>query len=126
MSSIGGNTVFSISGQVPLSGYIVEDLLRKGVAGKEYRRIYFAGGEERLISITLISGVSYINDMKVAYKALQSNLVTIVDDYGDTWTNIMVKDVRVAEVKPVVNSTVSGVTHVAITEWTVEPTATYY
>ena len=126
MSTIGGYTVFSIQGQVPLAGYIVEDLLRKGVAGKEYRRIYFTGGEERLISFTLVAGASAIGPLKVAYKALQSNLVTIVDDYGTTWYNIMVKNVHVAKVKPVVNSTTASVTHVVITEWAVEPAATYY
>lgn len=95
MGSIGGYSVMSIQGPPPsLSGTVLGDITRPGVPGKAFWPIGTAGTPFSVITTTACASVVSIGLAITSYSALKGNIVSIVDDLGNQYNNLVVREVR--------------------------------
>ena len=94
MSSIGGIDVLTITGGiVPGTGENLQDITRPRVDGVGLRKL---GKKGRPFSVTTFADMDTAAETKTvmeSYKAKQGTLVTVVDDMGQSFTNVAVLDV---------------------------------
>lgn len=130
MSSIAGlatSTFVVMRGPVQLAGYRLKELVTPGVYGKAWQLTGFHG---RPFTMTTDAGflVSGLGAAKIAHGALQGQVVTVTDDYGVAWTNVVVIGVEfIAEIPlgtPV--GDLSGKEVLLRTRWVLDIAATYY
>ena len=89
-------------------GEVVEDITRAGVDGRAARRTGTRGGGFMLTGqrdlLNAAGRVDFLNDCL----ALQGKVVTVTDDFGSVWTNIVVDMVRPQRSQPIL-SAVGGI-----------------
>lgn len=96
MSSIGGISQIAIKGP-PLGpmGQMVEVFTRSGVDGVAARQLGLRPGINQPVSVTDAEDSDDVQTLKAAYAAMRGTLVTVIDDHGETFDNVLVQDVRV-------------------------------
>ena len=100
MSSIDGNTVISIRGQIESGdGERVEEITRAHVDGIAFRKIGKRGAPFSMTSLVDVGSAATAKSTYTTYKATEGSLVTLVDDAGNSWANVMVLSVRRGGVK---------------------------
>ena len=101
MAAIGDISFITIKGTPRPMGMETEPLTRPGVDGTAFREL---GTRGQPFQVTTIVDVDDAADAKTAlesYAALRATLVTLTDDLGNSWANVMVIDVEPIEVKAV-------------------------
>lgn len=95
MSSIGGRTVISITGDLDLgTGERLEDITRANVDGRSFRKVGKMGTPFEVTTVVdLVTAGAAASEFE-AYEGLQGTLVSVVDDTGQTVQNVAVLDVR--------------------------------
>jgi hypothetical protein len=121
-------TFLAMRNQVPLAGDVVEDISVPGVPGKAYLWSGFSGAIETVITTARLSAGDSVGICRMRHKAVQGHLVTVTDDYGNAWLNVMVRGVRHGQIFPIVGGAglLAGALAVVMTEWSLEPAAQYY
>lgn len=100
MASIGGYSFITLEGGLnPGSGEQLEEITRPGVDGVAYRRIGRRGVPFRMQSLADVANAANAHSLILNYKALQGGLVTLVDETGQSWFNVMVLRVQCSQPK---------------------------
>lgn len=131
MSSIIGIATYSfirMEGAVPLAGEILTRMLRKGVAGVAYVSISWHGEPGQVVCQSGWANAAAAASAKIGHKGLQGQVVSVVDDWGITWTNLVCVDARNVMEEPLVTGvgTLSGKTVKLTTVFTFDPAALFY
>ena len=101
MASIGGYTVFSISGLPAPAAHRNVLLERPGVDGASARTEGLRAEETTVTTITFLVSSGQVKTVPETYAALVGSLVTVVDDFGNLVNNVLVQAVRVLDVRRV-------------------------
>ena len=123
MPSIGGNSVLTLRGEFQTLAQTLEPITRPNIDGVAYRVVGQRGGPFRMLSIVDVDDDAAAEALADTYKALIGTLVTVLDDHGQTHTNIVVLDSRILRKQPVKQaggglSTSQG--YLVTTVWTLE------
>lgn len=98
MASIGGYTVLTMDRLPEPAGHETLRTARPGVNGVSARTEGLRAPVTSVRTRTLVTTSGQAKTVPESYAALKGSLVTVVDDYGNTVTNVMVEDVRVTGV----------------------------
>lgn len=116
---------FSMRGAIDPSKERLAEITRPGVDGTAYKAIGRRGEPFQVVTTTLFT-TDTIATAKVAYANLASAIVSVTDDFGDTWNLIMIENSRVIETRSLAASQPSGYIYLMRTEWTMRSLATVY
>lgn len=95
MGSIGGYSFRSMDGFPPnLAGYIHSDVTRPGVMGVALTPTGRRGQPFSATTLTACSDVYNVGAAMTTYAAMKGSIVTAVDDFGNSWANLIVRDVQ--------------------------------
>jgi hypothetical protein len=108
MATIGGRSVITVKGAPAPVGTVVADVSRPGVTGHAFQELGARAEPVVMESVIDCTDNAALKAEILEYVALQGTLVTVVDDLGNTWTNVMVLRVRTGQGKYVA-SAVGGV-----------------
>ena len=95
MPSIGGYSMLTIRGEFQSLGQTVEPITRPNIDGEALRIVGQRGQPFVMRSLVDVDDAAAAETEAGIYKGLQGTLVTIVDDHGQTHTNVAVLAVRV-------------------------------
>lgn len=124
MASIGGLSVITLRGGInPGTGEQLQDITRPGVDGIAYRKVGKRGRPFTMESVVDVANAAAVTTAIANYKALQGTLVTVVENNGQTWTNVAVLNVRPAEPQKVLTAT-TGSDYLLRATWTLQMTET--
>jgi hypothetical protein len=100
-------------------GETVEVIVTPGVDGAALRLLGSRGEPFTLTSVADFTSAANAAAGIVAYRNLQGNIVTIVDDHGQSWTNYTVLKVSPVRRKQVVTPSggLSGGAHLVWAQW---------
>ena len=130
MSSIGPYSVFSIRDPLPRAHLVMEDITRPGVAGKAFQVTGLHGSAQTIEVFSPIGSVNVglvANGLMTAFTNLEGSVVTIVDDFGQSRGNFMVKavdEVRKDVFSSATELSASAVYGWLVTSWTIEDVST--
>jgi len=102
MSNIGSQYFFSMIGTVTPEAPEVEIIRRPGVDGIAYRDLGERAKESPLRTVTMLSSTAAAKTTLAAYKALIGTDQTVVDDMGNSISNVMILDVEFLAQRPVI------------------------
>ena len=106
--SIGSYDFITLKyGNAPL-GENVEEITRPGVDGIAYRKTGKRAVPFYMTGITTETSKGAVKTLVENYKKLQGTLVTVVDDIGNSWTNVMVLQMDYLGTKKVVSPVGGG------------------
>jgi len=136
MASIVGSditiSVLTIKNLIPMAGNRYRDITPEGVMGRVKLWVGFFAEAQLIITTQAIWPTSTLGAMRIANHSLEGEIVGIVDDFGGTWGNIWVDQVRDVSAIPLVSTcgrlfyAGSHAQGVLVTEWSVQPLATSY
>lgn len=95
--TIGTETFITLRGPVVPLAERVETLKRKGLSGSDFRRVGKGALPFTVETMVDVSSTAGAKTKMLAYAALCGTLVTVKDDLGNQWTNVMVLNVRATE-----------------------------
>lgn len=98
MASIGGYTVMTMDRLPEPAGHETVRKARPGVDGVSARTEGLRAPLTSVTTRTVVTTSGQVASVPASYSALKGSLVTVVDDFGNTVTNVMVEDVRVQQV----------------------------
>ncbi len=95
MAAVGGYTIFGWRGSdgVQLSGMETREVARDGVSGLDVIQIGVRGKPFKMTAMVDCVDALTRAYTKINFSAMQGNLVTVQDNTGINWANILVKDV---------------------------------
>ena len=130
MSSITGTivaTFLRMEPMVPMSGYIIDPFHREGVAGRAWQLTGLHGEPMPLTTLGGFTGGT-LAAARAAHKTLQGQVVVIVDDFGITWTNLVVVRASPTVAFPITGGVgdLGGKTVMLRTEWLIDTAAIGY
>lgn len=121
MSSIATYSFMSLHGLPSFAGTKVDDITRQGVPGKAFWPVGKAAEPFPVTTLTACADYQTVVAVLEAYAALESAMVTVVDDHGVSWLNMMVRNVRpLGEAINASGGTQPGVGYYLVCEWTLE------
>jgi len=94
MSSIGGYTMITVKNNPAPAGMLLADITRPNVDGHAYQEQGYHAPVVYLTSIVDLADAAEVQTEIEGYAALQGTLITVVDDLGNSWTNVAVLSVR--------------------------------
>lgn len=94
MASIGGYNVLVVQGPYQPRGMATERIERPGVDGTAFREKGIRGTPFQITTMVDCDDAPDLAALLLNYAALQGTLVTVVDDLGTSWTNVMVLGVQ--------------------------------
>jgi len=94
MASIAGYTMLFVTGPIGRPGMATEPITRPGVDGSAFREVGLRCEPFLMTSLMDLEDAADVAAELNLYAALKGSLVTVVDDHGSTWTNVMVLDVQ--------------------------------
>lgn len=98
MSAIGAYTVLSVERIPDPSKSALVDTLRPGVNGAITRTEGLRTQPTTIRSITNVANSGAVKSTISNYAALVGSLVTVTDDYGNSLTNCLVRDVQILNI----------------------------
>lgn len=93
MASIGGSSFITLRGSINPTGTDVIEITRPGVDGHAFMDMGKHAGKSQMQSIADVSNASGAKAAILAYKALKGTLITVTDDTGQQYTNVLVQEV---------------------------------
>lgn len=120
---IGSLTFVSLAGPIPTPiGYQVEDVSAPGRDGHEFRIGPKRSAPFRMISTVDIAAAN-LATVAQSYAAAKGSKVTVKDNVGTDWTNVVVLDVRLLPAVPMlagVGGINAGSNMILQAEWTLQ------
>ncbi len=104
MASIGSETFFSITGCIKGPGPKLEDITSPGVPGASFAIKQWRGDAVTIRALRLVYDLWDVPGYRLDFEYLEGEVVTVVDDWGDTRTGVLVHSGREVQVQEVVNS----------------------
>ena len=92
--TIGGYEMISIQGRPAHLGESVEEITRPGADGHAWKYQGLRSEQRQLTTVSDFASAGAARAEMAGYAALKGQLVTIVDDFGQTYTDVMILDVR--------------------------------
>lgn len=121
MANIGGYSVMSLQGPPPsLSGTLLGDITRPGVPGKAFWTVGTQGAPFQVLSTTACASSYAVGLAIEAYSNLIGSIVSIIDDFGNQYNNLLVREVRPVRQFRTLNPTNPAIACILVTEWTFE------
>jgi hypothetical protein len=90
-------TFITLKGQVQPPGLMTEDISRPGVNGSAFRELQVSGEPFEMRGLRDCLNAADAKAKFALLKAMQGKTVTVVDDYGQSWTDVMLLSVEKAE-----------------------------
>lgn len=128
MPYIGAYLVQNISGPIQLSGVTLREINRPGVDGSDYQDIGIRGDVFSISSEADFLTANLRSAAKIAYAYLQGTVISVTDNRGIVWTNLLVVKTATEEEKYLAHATgglVAG-SYWMRTRWDLQPLATSY
>lgn len=116
MSAFGGFTVFKITGEPDLPGFLTETITRPNVAGVAFRTNGKRGEEFELIVEVDAQNATTVATALANIKALQGSIISFTNDRGTVYANYLCIVVKALPVRPLIGS-VGGVSGDGATYW---------
>lgn len=116
---------FSMRGSIDPSKERLSEITRPGVDGTAFKAVGRRGAPFQVVTTTLFT-LDTIATAKVAYSNLVSAIVSVTDDFGDTWNLILIEDMRILETRNLLASQPTGYVAMMRVEWTMRSLATVY
>lgn len=88
---VGGITVIDISAPIQMAGYKTIEATRPGVDGYDVRLLGFRGDEGSFVLTLDCGSAALLSAAKLNFKSMESEVITITDNLGNIWLNILVK-----------------------------------
>lgn len=110
MPSIAGQAFITVPRLFERAKERVEVIERDGIDGSIAKKL---GQRNNLTQVRCVvdrDNEAGLNTLELAMFALVSTVITVVDDHGKSWTNILVIDVRVGEAPRLGGLAVGGTT----------------
>jgi len=98
MSSIGGHTLYIISGRLHPLAPVLETITRPGVDGVAFRDIGTRSRPQRIVTLADFDTAAAARTAMAAYHALRGTIATVVDETGVSWP-VAVLDVETPELR---------------------------
>ena len=108
-----------------MSGTLIEEITREGVAGAAFKQVGYRGRPKQAFSWATAANNSQRATAISYYKLLQGRVTTVTDDKGTAWNYVMVLDVDILRTYPIVNSP-NGDLYMIEAVWTLQAVATSY
>ena len=125
MASIGGFNFIRLRGGIHPVAEVPQEITRPNVDGHAFRRFGKRGMSSLWESVVDLTQAN-VSTTIAGYRALQGTLVTLVDEAGDSYTNVMVRSVRIGSVFAVtkaVGGLASGSNrYMLMATWEIQPT----
>jgi len=126
MSSVAGTEVFSIRMPIQFAMQHSEEHRRPGSVGFDVHQVGWYGEPHAIQVVGLAVSMTEVGAFRTLMLSTVLNEITIVDDYGTTWTRLYVKSARRVNLRgPAANATNAKI-YTATWELTIIPRATYY
>lgn len=104
-NSIGSQNFVSLTGPLQPLGEMPEVFERPGIDGHAARRLGDRGARFQMVSFVDVAAFADILNKTSDYKALAGVVVVVTDGFGNTWNNVLVRDVTVTAVPRLVVAT---------------------
>jgi hypothetical protein len=118
MGSIASFNFLQMKGPgIPEPSAGIESLDRPWVDGSAWRAMATKGAEFELETYEGVANVIEANGTEESYKALIGQLVTVVDDLGQTKPNVLVQGVRVIRKQATLSPTDTAATYLVQAVW---------
>jgi len=124
MATIGGYYMISLSHRPQPMGETVREITRPEADGQAYAKQGLRAEATLAYAATDCASAAAARTEMAAYAAMRGALVTVVDDLGESYTNVLVVDVR-ERGRKVVCTAVGGVragTVLLLTDWVLQAT----
>lgn len=109
-ASIGSFTFLTLKGGVSIgSGMTLQEITRPNVDGISYRKVGKRGEPFQVNTVIDLLNYPTAKTRVSDYAAMQGTLVTLVEESGSTWNNVLVLNTRHVETVPI-RSSVGGIT----------------
>lgn len=117
--TIGGQSFIQVLGEGDDPGKILVEISRHGVDGRAFRNIAERAGDVQLKALTDVNNEAAGLALDATYKAMKGAVVSWSKN-SKTYTNYLVRDVRITNSMTIVNS-VGGVSasglHLVFSQW---------
>jgi len=126
VASIGGLSVLTMQGELSEPLGTLEDITPPWADGHAYRAGPDRAGVRQVRTTADVSSAeSGIATARAAYEALKGALVTVVDPWGVSWTNVGVVDVRVRfrKLGGIAGGAVDGADAQLVADWDLQVSA---
>lgn len=124
MPDAGGITFYSVRGFPRLPAEQVEELQRRNVSGRAYRKTGSRGDPDEITVKKDVLAASLATEQSAQY-AIQGSVITFTTDAGVTFTGYLCREVVVLEPQRIILSQGgvlgSGADYFLIGKWLVEP-----
>ena len=97
IGSDAAGTMLSMQGLIKPASQTLAEFSRGGVDGKGYQKMGERPEPFTLITSVGLAGTTDISDRMDHYISLIGTLVSIIDEMGVTWTNVLVRGVQPVE-----------------------------
>lgn len=117
MPSVGAISFLTVRHGLLPKGEVVEHYTRPGVAGVGLHKRGSKGTPFYLTASRDVANAAAVKTWIESCLALKGTTVTVVDDLGNSWTNVGILDVQVPETPRVIDAAVGGLHSGAGTHW---------
>lgn len=125
---IGLHSFFAMSSSPPYAGITMEDITRSGVAGIAFKTTGWRGEPAVVTTTTFLLTLNALDAAMKAYSGMRGQYYTVIDQFGISRHNIMVRDVverdRFQVTSP--SSSWSSVVAVLVCDWTLQDVSSFY
>lgn len=105
MAVVGGITVISISAPIEMAGFATRTSERPGVDGHDIRLLGMRGNQGTfMLELDCVSAAA-LATAKINFKSMQSDVITVTDNLGLSWANLLVQNVRTVAEFPLLSVT---------------------
>lgn len=128
MPSIGGYTVIDLIAPVQMSNNTTELVRRDSVDGEDTLYIGIAGADFALPFVADYTTAANLAAAKIAFNNLVGDRISVVDNLGTTWTNLLVRGFNIDGEHFVVAGSggINNGAYVLRATMQLRPMATYY
>ena len=102
MASIGGHNFITIKGQINGFHERLETFDRPGVNGTSFRAIGTRAEISNIESTVDLPYQASAANQLAAYRNMVSTVVTVVDDHGVSWSNMLILSVREVSARTII------------------------
>ena len=117
-----------MDGVVRASGPMMKDISQEGVAGAAFQRYAYRGEPFPIRTTAAFTFPADVASAQILYAQYQTRNVNITDDFGNTFSNVMVLSARVVDVRKIASGVglLSAKNYLVTAEWELQSVAVGY
>lgn len=117
-----------MDGMVAASGPLMKDISQEGVAGAAFQRYGYKGEPFNVRTLAAFIFPADVASAQILYAQYQTRNINITDDIGNTFSNVMVLNVKVTEARKIAQGVglLASQNYLVTAEWTLQSVAVGY